>query len=65
MNMQAKPLAQKWSETLTEKRARVRTQEKGLWEAYSLELLSPEQMKAELRKLVTEQTKQVGLEAYE
>jgi hypothetical protein len=53
-----------YAQTLAEKRARVRLAEPALWEAYRLGELAPEQMKAHLQAMATQQVKEVGLESY-
>ena len=62
--MEVKKPMNTYAQKLAEKHASASVKERGLWEAYSLELLTPEQMRAGLRELATQQTKELPSESY-
>jgi len=53
-----------YGEKLAEKRTRARLLERALWEAYRLGELTPEQMKAYLRAMATQQIEELPCESY-
>lgn len=65
MKSEAKPLTESWSDKLIAKRARVREQERKLWQAFLPDdPQSVEAMQKALRAMATQQVKELPSESY-